>query len=120
MEVQWAKDEKLEESLEQRRMEGSSLQADVVQKVLELAVHERISQGEKARGTKAKKQVTGWSIEEIKDKPKCLLEEDTEEMRKWRGMNQEEMDQCRKKMAERMEEEVLDKYKVEDSKREAC
>ena len=35
-------------------------------------------------------------------------------------MNQEEMDQCRKKMAERMEEEVLDTYKVEDSKREAC
>ena len=29
------------------------------------------------------------------------------------------MDQCWKNLAERMEEEVLDKYKVEDSKREA-
>ena len=29
------------------------------------------------------------------------------------------MDQCWKKLAERMEEEVLDKYKVEESKREA-
>ena len=30
------------------------------------------------------------------------------------------MDQRWKKLAEIMEEEVLDKYKVEDSKREAC
>ena len=35
-------------------------------------------------------------------------------------MNQEKMDQCWKKLADRMEEEVLDKYKVEDSIREAC
>ena len=34
-------------------------------------------------------------------------------------MNPEEMDQCWKKLAESMEEEVRDKYKVEDSKREA-
>ena len=34
-------------------------------------------------------------------------------------MDQEEMDHCWKKLAERMEEEVLDKCKVEDSKREA-
>ena len=52
-------------------------------------------------------------------KPNSLLEDDTEEMRKWRGLNQDEMDQCWKKLAERVEEEVLDKYKVEDSKREA-
>ena len=32
MEVQWAEDEKLEESLERRRMEGSSLQAEVMHK----------------------------------------------------------------------------------------
>ena len=32
MEVQWAEDEKLEESLERRRMEGSSLLAEVMQK----------------------------------------------------------------------------------------
>ena len=29
------------------------------------------------------------------------------------------MDQCWRSLAERMEDEVLDKYKVEDSKREA-
>ena len=34
-------------------------------------------------------------------------------------MNQEEINHCWKKLAGKMEEEVLDKYKVEDSKREA-
>ena len=55
----------------------------------------------------------------MEDKPSSSLEEDTEEMRKWRGMSQSEMDLCWKKLAERMEEEVQDKYKVEESKREA-
>ena len=77
-----------------------------------------MSEGEVVRGTNEKK-VKGWSTEEMKDTPKSLLEEDTEEMRKWRGMNQEEMDQCWKKLAVTMEEEVLDKYKVEDSNRKA-
>ena len=57
----------------------------------------------------------GCSIEEMKDKANSLLEEDTEEMKTWRGLNQEEMDQCWKKVAERIEEELLDKYKVETS-----
>ena len=35
-------------------------------------------------------------------------------------MSQGEMNQCWKNLAERMEVEVLDKYKVDDSKREAC
>ena len=47
------------------------------------------------------------------------LEDDTEEMRKRRGPSQSEMDQCWKILTERMEEEVLDKYEVEESKREA-
>ena len=65
--LRWAMDEKLERSLERRRMEGSSLQADVMQKVPELSVHERMSQGEEVR--------------EMKDKPNSSLEEDAEEMR---------------------------------------
>ena len=32
LEVQWAEDEKLEEVLERRRVEGSSLQAEIMQK----------------------------------------------------------------------------------------
>ena len=55
----------------------------------------------------------------MKEKPCSSLEEDTEDMRILRGISQGEMDQCWKKLAERMDEEVLDKYKVEDSKREA-
>ena len=71
------------------------------------------------RVTKEKKTVIGWSTEEMKDKANSLLEEDTEERRTWRVLNQEEMNQCWKKLAERMEEEVLDKYKGEDSTRKA-
>ena len=76
-------------------------------------------QSKKVKGTKEKKKVKGWSAEEMKDKPSSSLEEDTEEMRTWRSLNQEEMNQCWKNLAERMEVEVLVKYKVEDSKREA-
>ena len=38
-------------------------------------------------------------------------------MRRWRGLNQEEIDQCWKKLAEKIEEEVSDQYKVEKSKK---
>ena len=107
-----------EETLERRRMEGSSLQAEVMHKLSAWCMT-RMSQGEKVRGTKEKKKVKGWSTQEMKEKANSSLEQDTEDMIKWRGMSQEEMEQCWKKLAERMEEEVLDKYKVEDSKREA-
>ena len=40
--------------------------------------------------------------------------EDAEKLRKWRCSNQSEMDSRWKIPAERMEEEVLDKYKVEE------
>ena len=45
-------------------------QLEVMQKVLELVVHERMSQGKgvKGRKEKKKKKVPGWSIEEMKEK----------------------------------------------------
>ena len=49
----------------------------------------------------------------MKERPNIAVEEDTEEMRNWRGLSQSEMDLCWKKLAERMEEEVLDKLEVE-------
>ena len=55
MEVQWAEDKKLEEFLEQRRTERSSLQVVVMQKAPEVVVHERVSQGGGAKGNKEKK-----------------------------------------------------------------
>ena len=75
-------------------MEGGSLQAEVTQWVPEFIVHERMSQGEKARGTREKKKVKVWSREEMKDMRSSSLEEDTGEMMEWRSMSQEEMDQC--------------------------
>ena len=59
MEVQWAEEEKFEEVLERRRMEGNSLQAEVMQKVLGLVVHVRMSQGKMVKGTKEKKKAKG-------------------------------------------------------------
>ena len=38
------------------RKEGSSLQAEFMQKVLELVVHERMSLGEEVRGTKKRRK----------------------------------------------------------------
>ena len=55
----------------------------------------------------------------MEEKPNIFLNEDTGEMSKWKGQSQNEVDQCWKNLAERMEEEVLDKYKVEVWKREA-
>ena len=65
-----------------------------------------------------KKKVPGWSIEEMKEKPNIAVEEDTEEMRKWRGLSHSKMDQCWRNLVERVEEEALENYKVEESKRE--
>ena len=73
----------------------------------------------KVKGLEEKKKVKGWPIEEMKNKPSKFREDDTEEMIGWRSVSQEEMDQCWKKLAEKTEEDVLDKYKVEDSKRGA-
>ena len=109
----------MERFLERARMEGGSLKAAKRPKVPVSVVQERMVHSEKVTGTKEQKKVKGWSTEEMKDKANSLLEEDTEEMRTRRGLNQDKIDQCWKRLAERMDEEVLDKYNVEDSKREA-
>ena len=119
MAAQWDEEQQLTEIWERRRMEGSSLKVEVLQKAPELVVHERMSQGKGVKGLKEKKKVPGWSFEEMKEIPNIAVVDDTEEMRKWGGFSQSEMDLCWKKLAERMEEEVLGKYKVEESKREA-
>ena len=107
----------MDDLIERRRMEGSSLMLDVMQKVPELMVNERMSQGEKEKDTKEQKKVPGWSIEEMKERPNVAVEEDTGELKRWRSLNQSETDLCWKTLAETMEEEVLDKYKVEKSER---
>ena len=106
----------MDDFIERRRMERSSLKLDVLQKVPELVVNRPMSQGEQEKDTKEKKKVPGWSIEEMKERRNIAVEEDREEMKRWRSRYQSEMDLCWKNLAERMEEEVLDKYKVEESK----
>ena len=53
----------------------------------------------------------------MKERPDTAVEEATEEMKRWRSLNQSEVDQCWKSLAGRMDEEVLDRYKVEQSKK---
>ena len=55
----------------------------------------------------------------MKEKPNIAVVEDTEEMREWRGSSQSEMGLRWKTLAARLEDEVLEKYRVEESKREA-
>ena len=55
----------------------------------------------------------------MKEMPNVAVEQDTEEMKRWKSLNQSEKDLSWKKLAEKVEEEVLDKYKVEESKRRA-
>ena len=107
----------MDDLIERRRIEGSSLKLDVMQKVPELVGNKRTSQGEKEKDTKEKKKVPGWSTEEMKERPNIAVEVDTEEMKRWRSLKQSEMDLCWKNLAERMEEDVLDKHKVEENKK---
>ena len=58
------------------------------------------------------------STEEMKNKPSSILVEDTDEIMGWRTMSQLDVDECWKKITGKMKEEVLNKYKVEDSKKE--
>ena len=66
---QMEEEQHLDDLIERRRMEGSSLKLDVMQKFPELVVNKRRSQGEQGKATKEKKKVPGWSFEEMKERP---------------------------------------------------
>ena len=53
----------------------------------------------------------------MEEKANNQLVKDTEEVVSWRRLNQDEIDEVLKKLAVKIEEEVLGNYKVEDSKR---
>ena len=72
MDVQWEEEEGLAKTLEQRRMEGTSLKAEGMHEVPELVVRERMSQVEEVKGTKQKKKVKGWSSKEMNDSQAIL------------------------------------------------
>ena len=98
------------QSVNQVEVQWDELQ--VMQKAPEPAVHERMTKGEEVKCTKEKKK--GRSTEEMKVKANILLEEDTEEMIKWRSLSQEEIGQWWKNLAENIEAKFQDKYKIEE------
>ena len=63
---------------------------------------------------KSKKNVDGWSTEEMKDKANSRFKIHMEEIMKWRGLSQEELDQRWKNLERKIEADVLDKYKIDD------
>ena len=67
MAEQWVEEQHLEGIVERRRTEGSSLKLNAMQRVPELVVNERMSQGKRVKSLKEKKEVPGWSIEEMKE-----------------------------------------------------
>ena len=50
-----------------------------------------MSQGERVNNPKKKKEVPGCPVEEMKERPNIAVEEDTEEMKKWRDLSQSEI-----------------------------
>ena len=56
MTEQLEEEQHLEDIIVRRRMEGSSLKLDVIQKVPELMVHERMSQSERVKKPKRKEE----------------------------------------------------------------
>ena len=56
MAEQWEKEQHQEDVVERRRMEGICLKLDVIQKVPELVVNERRSQGERVKKTRKKEE----------------------------------------------------------------
>ena len=56
----WEEEQKLKEIMERRRMEGSSLQLDAMQRVQELLLNERMLQGERVKSLKEKKKIPRW------------------------------------------------------------
>ena len=69
-------------------------------------MHERMSQGKVVKGFKEKKIVPGWSVEEMKEKPNIALK---------KTLKNEKMERSEKER----NGPVVDKYKVEEGKRDA-
>ena len=59
-------------------MEGSPEQFEVMRRVPELVVHERISQGKRVKALKEKKKASGWSLEEMTGERSVAEKEDAE------------------------------------------
>ena len=72
-----------------------------------------------AKKENKKSKVAGWSTAQMEEKASKHELQDTEEMLHWRSINQEGMNSVRISFR-KIEEAVLEKCKVEVSKRGAC
>ena len=62
---------------------------------------------------KEEEKFVGWSTKEMDQEVSNLLVKDMEEMVSLRSMSQDGVDECWMRIAEKIEEEVWDKYKVD-------
>ena len=92
-----------------RKAEGKGLQIEGVQGVPELLVSQSLTKEKELRKNERIGNVVGWSTEKMEEERNNQLVKDTEEMVSWRSINQEEIDEVWKKLAVKIEEEVLEK-----------
>ena len=91
----------------------------MLRKLRELVASQRMSQCKKVDGIEEGKKVIGWSTKEMKDKLSTTLVKDTEDMISWRALSQLDVNECWMKIVRKIEDEVLDKYKLENTNKEA-
>ena len=70
-------------------------------------------------GKETKRKIAGWSAKMLEDVANRQDYEDTEERRQRRHIRQEGTNELWKELCGKMEEEVLEKYKVEEGKEDA-
>ena len=62
-------------------------------------------------------QIAGWSTKMLEEVASKLEYEDTEEMIKWRNINQEGVDALWKELRGKLEEELCEKFKLEETEK---
>ena len=67
-----------------------------------------------------KEKVVGWSTKVLEEVTSKRDIEEMGEMVQWKSINQEEVHNLWKELCGKIQEEVLEKYKVEEFKRGAC
>ena len=115
----WAQVSKEEEKIKVRRSAGRNIKFEGVHNVLEQMVSQAQMKKKKSKREKEKKKVVGYSTERMKEYRSKREVKDSEEVVQPRSIHQEEVDHFGKELCGKILEEVLEKYKVEDTKKGA-
>ena len=99
--------------MRRERWKGKILQVEGVKRAPELLVSQVLTKEQGQKKEWKKNKVVGWSTEKMEEKGSKQEFNDTEDMVQWRSINQEETDSVWKKRSWTLEEEVLEKFKVE-------